>query len=73
MIEADKDLLEADKDLLEAARNMDELLTEKFDTDLIETLCACNPAYMQKYIELLVEALYEIFVKDSKEEKQRTE
>lgn len=65
-------MIEADKDLLEAARKMDELLTEKFDTDLVETLCACNPEYMQKSIELLVEALYEIFVKDSKEEK-RTE
>lgn len=65
-------MIEVDEDLLEAARKMDELLTEKFDTDLIETLCACKPEYMQKYIELLVKALYEIFVKDSKEEK-RTE
>lgn len=65
-------MIEADKDLLEAARKIDELLIEKFDTDLIETLCACNPEYMKKSIELLVEALYEIFVKDSKEEK-RTE
>lgn len=60
-------MIEVDKDLLEAARKMDELLTEKFDTDLVETLCACNPKYMQKCIELLVEALYEILVKDSKE------
>ena len=66
-------MIEVDKDLLEAARKIDELLTEKFDTDLVETLCACSPEYMQKCIELLVEALYEIFVKDSKEEKQRTE
>ena len=65
-------MIEVDKDLLEAARKIDELLTEKLDTDLVETLCACNPEYMQKCIELLVEALYEIFVKDSKEEK-RTE
>ena len=62
-------MIEVDKDLLKAARKMDELLTEKFDTDLIETLCACNAEYMQKCIELLVEALYEIFLKDSKEEK----
>lgn len=66
-------MIEVDSDLLETARNMDELLTEKFDTDLIETLCACNPEYMQKCIELLFEALYEIFVKDSKEVKKRTE
>lgn len=66
-------MIEVDKNLLEAARKMDELLTEKFDTDLVETLCVCNPEYMQKCIELLVEALYEIFMKDSKEEKQRTE
>ena len=66
-------MIEADKDLLKAARKMDELLTEKFDTDLIETICAFNPEYMQKCIELLIKALYEIFVKDSEEVKKRTE
>lgn len=65
-------MIEADKDLLEAARKMDKLLKEKLNTDLVETLCACNPNYMQKSIELLIVALYEVFVKDSKEEK-RTE
>ena len=53
-------MIEADKDLLKMARELDEIITETTDTDLIETLCACAPAFMTHSINMITSYMLSI-------------